>query len=90
MTRPLIFAGSRLEINYRTGAAGSVRVEIQDERSTPIPGRTLTDCEEIICDEVERVVAWRGSSDVSTLAGRAVRLRFVLRDADLFSLRFRD
>ena len=90
LTRPLIFTGSRLEINYRTGAAGGVRVEIQDEKGTPIPGRSLADCEEIIGDEVERVVAWRDGGDVGALAGRAVRLRFALRDADLYSLRFGD
>jgi hypothetical protein len=90
VTRPLIFAGRLLEINYRTGAAGSVRVELQDETGSPIPGHALADCEEIIGDEIERVVAWRGGSDVSALAGRPVRLRFVLREADLFSLRFHD
>lgn len=89
LTRPLIFRGSQLEINYRTGAAGSVRVEIQDETGAPLPGRSLADCQEIIGDEIERVVTWREGSDLSALAGRAVRLRFVLRDADLFSLRFR-
>ncbi|NPV46816.1 MAG: hypothetical protein HPY69_07650 [Armatimonadetes bacterium] len=89
VTRSLVFRGSRLEINYRTGAAGSVRVEIQDETDAPIPGRSLADCREIIGDEMDRVVTWQDGSDLSALAGRAVCLRFVLRDADLFSLRFR-
>lgn len=90
VTRPLVFAGRMLEINYRTGAAGSVRVEVQDETGAPIPGHELAGCEEIIGDELERVVAWREGSDVSALAGRPVRLRFVLKDADLFAIRFRD
>ena len=37
---------------------------------------------------LERNVAWKSKSDVAELAGRAVRLRFVIRDADLYSYRF--
>jgi len=88
VTRPLTFAGRALEINYRTSAPGSVRVEIQDAGGAPLPGYTLDDCPEIIGDEIARVVAWKGGSDVSSLAGQPVRLRFVMKDADLFALRF--
>lgn len=38
---------------------------------------------------IERIVAWKQGADVSTLAGRPVRLRFTMKDADLFALRFR-
>ena len=40
-------------------------------------------------DEIERVVHWQSGSDVRKLAGLPVRLRFIMRDADLYSLRFR-
>lgn len=89
-THPLAFAGRELEINYRTGAAGSVRVEIQDANGKPVDGYALADCREIVGDEVERVVAWKNGSDTGPLSGRPVRLRFALRDADLFSFRFRE
>jgi hypothetical protein len=89
LTKPLTFAGKELEINYRTGAAGSVRVEIQNADGMPLAGFTAADCPEIIGDEIERVVAWEAGSDVEALAGKPVRLRFILADADLFSFRFR-
>ncbi|MFM8707618.1 MAG: sialidase family protein [Planctomycetia bacterium] len=94
VTKPLTFAGSALEINYRTGAAGSVRIEIQDADGTPLAGFTAADCPEIIGDEIERVVAWKAAKgkppvDLARLAGRPVRLRFILADADVFSFRFR-
>jgi len=89
LTKPLRFAGCELVVNYATSAAGSVRVEIRDAAGKPIPGYTLRECPEIYGDEVEQVVTWRGGSVVSRLAGQAVRLRFVLKDADLFSIRFR-
>jgi hypothetical protein len=88
VTKPFTFKGCELEINYRTGAPGFVRVEIQDADRTPIPGYTLDDCPEIVGDEIERVIAWKGGGDVTRLAGKAVRLRFVMKDADLFSFTF--
>jgi hypothetical protein len=88
LTKPFTFAGSALEINYRTGAPGFVRVEIQDADGSPIPGHTLGDCPEIIGDEIKRLVAWKGGLGVAGLAGKAVRLRFVMKDADLFSFKF--
>jgi hypothetical protein len=90
ITRPLRFAGKELVVNYSTSAGGSVRVEIQDAAGMPIPGYVLDDCPEIIGDEIERKVRWKGGSDVGSLAGRPVRLRFLMRDADLYSLRFTD
>jgi len=89
VTKPLTFTGGELEINYRTGAAGSVRIEIQDPDGAPLAGFAAADCPEIIGDEIERVVAWEAGSDVEALAGKPVRLRFILADADLFSFRFR-
>jgi len=89
VTKPLVFDGNRLEMNYSTSAAGSVRLEIQNELGVPIEGFALQDSEETIGDEIERVVSWKGGSDVGSLAGRPVRLRFVMKDADLFSFRFR-
>jgi hypothetical protein len=89
LTKPIRFSGSELEINYSTSAAGSVRVEMQDPEGKPLPGYSAEECQEILGDEIERVVAWKGGSNLSTLAGRSVRLRFVMKDADIYSFRFR-
>jgi hypothetical protein len=88
LTKPFVFSGSKLEINFETSAAGGVRVELDDEAGKPVSGYALGDCREMIGDEMGRVVAWSAGSDVSKLAGKAIRLRFELRDADLYSLRF--
>ncbi len=89
LTRPLVFDGQKLVINFSSSAAGDVRVEIQDAVGKPLKSHTLEDCPPIFGDALERTVHWKTGSDVSDLAGRTVRLRFVLRDADLFSFRFR-
>ena len=88
VTKPITFSGRQLLINYATSAAGGIRVEIQDEAGRALPGFALSECQEIIGDEIERLVSWQCGSDVSALAGRNVRLRFVMRDADLHSIRF--
>ena len=75
-------------MNFSTSAAGSVQVEIQDASGKPIEGYAMADCPEIYGDQIERVVSWKNGTDVSQLAGRPIRLRFVMMDADLYSLRF--
>ncbi len=89
VTRPLVFEGCELAINYSTSAAGSVRVEIQDVEGQPIGGYSLDDCPEIYGDAIEEVVRWRTGGDVSGFSNRPVRLRFALSDADLYAIRFR-
>ncbi len=88
ITKPLTFQGARLLLNFATSAAGGLLVEVQEENGQPIPGFTLGESIETIGNEIERAVLWKKGGDVSSLADRPVRLRFVLKDADLFSFRF--
>ena len=87
-TRPIRFRGSRLVLNCSTSAAGSIRVEIQDEAGRPIPGYSLQDSREIFGDSVEQAVSWKRTGHLGSLSGRTVRLRFLLKDADLYALQF--
>lgn len=88
VTKPLTFTGRELHLNLSTGAAGSVAVELRDEAGAPLPGFGYDDCVPVTGDEIDRVMTWKAGSDVSKLAGQPVRLRIVLRDADVFSLIF--
>jgi len=89
-TTPLLqFTGERLLLNVDTGASGEMRVEMLDEKSEPIPGYSLADCDLIhTTNEINRVVKWRGESDVKQLSGKPVRLRFLMRDVDLYAFQF--
>jgi hypothetical protein len=89
LTRPLTFAGKELTLNFATSAAGGIRVEIQDSSGKPLPGFALADAVETIGNEMERAVRWKAGADVSSLAGKPVRLRFVMKDARLYSFQFR-
>jgi hypothetical protein len=88
VTKPLTFDGSQLEINFSTSAAGSVRVEIQDTDGKPVNGFSIADCPQVFGDSIARGVKWNSDADLSSLAGKSVRLRFELKDADLYSFQF--
>lgn len=88
ITRPFVFKGKELEINYATSAAGFVRVEMLDAKGKSIPGYTFNDCMEIIGNEIKRIVSWNGKEDVSALEGKQVRLKIYMKDADLYALKF--
>lgn len=85
VTKPLTFTGSKLSLNI--ASRGPTRVELQDAGGKPLPGFALDDCTLIAADQIEQTVAWKGGS-LSPLAGQPVRVRFVLREADLYSLQF--
>ena len=89
VTKPLAFEGGELELNYSTSAAGSIKVEVQDEAGTALPGYALDDYPEMFGDEIAGVARWSGGSSVEELAGKTVRLRFWLKDADLYAFRLR-
>ena len=54
----------------------------------PIPGWSLDDAATFYGDATAEAYAWKKGKDVSPLTGRTVRLRLVLKDADVYSLRF--
>ena len=95
ISKPLIFTGTSLLLNYSTAANGSIRIEIQDAQGQPIPGFLLEESPLIFGDKIAGTVPWRhpqGMTDRSPfgrLAGKVVRLRFVMRDADLYSIQFK-
>ena len=95
ITKPLVFTGTSLVLNYSTAANGSIRIEIQDNNGQPIPGFLLEESPLIFGDKMAEAVPWKhpqGRTDRSPfarLAGKVVRLRFVMRDADLYSIQFK-
>lgn len=88
VTKAFRFNGSELEINYESSAAGEIRIEIQDEEGAAIPGFSADACIPIFGNEISRVVKWSSNADLTTLAGKTVRLRVLMKDADLYSFRF--
>jgi hypothetical protein len=88
VTKTVVFSGHKLQLNFASSAAGGIRIEIQNEDGQPIEGFFLKDCPAIFGDAIDRTVTWRNGADVSSLAGKSVRLRFQLKDADLYAFQF--
>ncbi len=88
LTRPLVFTGSELLLNYATSAVGSVRVGLCDEAGRELADHAMQDSAVMYGNEFKQCVTWRGQSNISEFACRPVRLRLRLQDADVFALRF--
>jgi hypothetical protein len=88
VTKPITFSGKELTMNFASSVAGGIQVEIQDVEGKALPGFALSDCEDHFGDSIMRTVVWKSGTDVSSLAGKTVRLRIVLKDADLYSIKF--
>jgi len=88
LTRPFTFAGRSLVVNYETSAIGSLRFELCDEAGQACDGVALSDCGRLFGNEIAHTVSWGDNADVARLAGKPVRLRVQLKDADLYSFRF--
>ena len=88
-TKPFTFTGRKLLLNFATSAPGFIKVEIQDVGGQPIEGYNLKDAKELIGNYIDHPAAWKNGTDVSSLSGRPIRLKFFMKDADLYSLQFR-
>lgn len=88
VTKPFTFSGDALVLNFSSAAGGDIRVEIQNVEGKPLAGFALEDCEPVFGDSIDRKVIWKNNAGLRALAGKPVRLRFVLSDADLYSFRF--
>lgn len=88
VTRPLVFAGRTLRLNFSTSAAGSIQAGFRDAAGRLIRGLSPGDMEPLYGDRLDFPVAWKKGAGPGRLAGRPVRLVFRLSDADVFSFRF--
>jgi hypothetical protein len=89
VTKPFTFTGKELLLNLSTSVIGGVQVEVQQPDGQPVPGFALAACPVLFGDGLELLVGWAANPDLSRLQGQPIRLRFALKDADLYALRFR-
>ena len=69
-------------------AKGSAKVAITDRHGKAISGFDSGDCEPIKADSVRQTVTWGGNADVSSLAGKVVRLKFEMQNTKLYAFKF--
>ena len=83
LTMPLTFEGDSLEINFATSALGHVRIVICDENGEALSGY---DSGKHFGNSLERKIGF--PKPLSELSGKTVRIKFEIKDADLYSFRF--
>ena len=89
ITKPIIFSGDSLLINFSTSSAGYVKVELLNLEGGKIKGFELENSNELIGNEIEKVVSWKGKAELKNVVGKPIKLRFVMKDADLYSIKFK-
>lgn len=85
VTKPFTFTGDTLFLNYATSAVGSISIEVQDTEGNHIEGLTTP---EMFGDHLDTPVTWNNAADLSRLTSNPIRLKFTLKDADLYAIRF--
>ncbi len=88
VTKAFKFGGDHLYLNFATSAAGGIGVELRDAQDAPLEGYTLSQTPEIFGDAIRQRVVWKDGAGLGALRGKTVRLRFELRDADLYAFGF--
>lgn len=83
VTKPFSFTGKNLYLNYATSAAGTIKIEVQNGAGEPLMSSV-----EFGGNVIEKAVAWESGADLSSVEGKTVRLRFMMSDADIFSMHF--
>lgn len=82
-TEKISFDGRYLFVN--ADARGGLAVEVLDEKGSPVKGYSKEDCLVFNGNETKALITWKGSDDLSSLAGQNVHLRFYLNDGDLYA-----
>jgi hypothetical protein len=84
-TEPVRFAGERLMLNYSTSAAGFLQVEVANESGVALDGLSFDDMLPLYGDSLQEEVRWKSGTGLRGLEDRPVRLRFRMKDADLYA-----
>lgn len=87
LTKLLSFDGKYFFVNADVRNADSaLAIELLDETGKPISGFTKEDCLLIKgINSTKQMVTWKGHKDLSSLEGRAIRVKFYLQQGDLYS-----
>jgi hypothetical protein len=85
VTRPLRLGAGVLRLNAQTDPGGYVKAEVCDLAGTPLAGLDAARCDGFGGDATDAVLSWAGASLPGTAPPEGLRLRFLLRQARLYS-----
>ena len=84
VTKPFLCEGGNLSINA-AARGGMVGVAVLDEAGIQYQGYSRQECALFDGDSIGHKVTWRDKQSLEELKGKAIRLKFYLRDASLYA-----
>ena len=84
LTKPLLWRGSTLWVNA-DAADGELLVEVLDENGDPLDNWSRAVVVPVTEGGVRQAVSWNSAGNLENLKGELVRLRFILRNAELYA-----
>lgn len=85
ITRPVVLAGNKMLLNYSSTPIGYVKVVLLNEKGKELAGFGEADAELIRGDKIDREVQWKSGKSLKDLDGSKVRIKFIAKDADIYS-----
>lgn len=83
-TEKVAFSGKYLYVNANA-SGGSLKAELLDANGKVIPGYSVNDCVALTEDSTKTKLSFGEGKDLSAFAGKGVKLRFYLENAELYS-----
>jgi len=80
LTKEIVMDGNTLCLNFASSAIGGIRVQVCDTDGSPLDGY---DSGVLFGDSLDRKVVF--AKNLSELKGKSVKLRFTIKDCDLYS-----
>ena len=96
VTKAFVFEGRTLRVNMRGAWQGwgagrpELKVEVLAADHTPLPGYRFAEADNLSATGFANMATWEGRSDLGSLAGKPVKLKFYSRNVKLFAFQFGD
>ena len=88
LTKPIRYQGQRLLLNYRCREGGSLKVGLQTEDGRSLTASSPDESNILTGDSVNHEMGWKNPNPVQLGLGRTVRLRFELKNAEVYAFQF--
>lgn len=85
ITRREVFNTPRVVINAVCRKGGRIEAEIVDRNNKVVPGFSRSDCVPFTGDSVQHTMTWKTAAFPESLRDRDKKVRFFLKNADLYS-----
>ena len=77
LTKPFVFKGDELEMNFSTSAAGGIKTAILNNDNKAYDGFEMSESIEAIGNYINGKARWKNKENLSSLEGKVVKLKIL-------------